>query len=175
MFRLSDNDHSHKDGDVLMKKNLAVGVLLVAAITMVFGSVQAEAQSAEDNPAEVEAGATVFAANCAGCHGDDGMGSSVGRSLIDIAEQGERSRHFLSVSGGRGGMPAWGEQLSVEEIDAALSYVRLTFVSEPAATQEEATPELLAETGVESPLVAVAGVTLFAAGALFVRTARRNE
>ncbi len=75
--------------------------------------------------AEVD-GATVFARSCAGCHGSDGGGGvgvqlSEGRVVEhypDIADQ------IDVITGGRGGMPAFGQRLSEAEIQAVADYVR---------------------------------------------------
>lgn len=171
-----------------MKQNLTVGALLCAAIMLVFGFTQADAQSATDDPAQVEAGKAVFETNCAGCHGTDGTGvSGRGRSLIGIASQeADRSVHFMSITNGKGGMPAFGDQLSDEERDAAISYVRLTFVEAPAAattaadddaaaSDDSAATTELAVTGTETQLFAIGGVTLLAAGALMVHYGRRQD
>ena len=147
---------------------LALGVALVMVLS--FGS--AQAQSAEDDPEMVEAGMAVFEANCAGCHGADGMGTQRGRDLTDVAvQQPDRLVHIDSVTNGKGFMPAFGENLSAEDIDAAISYVRLTFVSEPAA---EAVEELAA-TGSDGDITTIVGVSLVAAGALMVLVSRRRE
>ena len=156
-----------------MKKNVVVGLVLLAATLMVFTGSDAAAQSGEDNPAEVQAGMTVYSGSCAGCHGAEGEGSSRGRPLTGIASQGDRGTHFASVSEGKGGMPAFSSQLSVEQIDASLSYVRLTFVEE-AATTDTAESEL-AVTGAETPLLALGGVAMVAAGAMAVYTSRRFD
>ena len=138
---------------------------------------RAGAQSSTDDPGLVEAGKTVFEMACAGCHGADGMGTERGRPLTDIAsQQPDRSVHIMSVTDGIGFMPAFGENLDAEQIDAAVAYLRLTFVSEDAAADEaDAGPEELAETGAETPLLAVGGITLIAAGALLVTATRRLD
>ncbi len=106
--------------------NIAVVTLIVGA----FGVATAGAQSATDDPAQVEAGMAVFESNCAGCHGVDGTGSDSGRPLTDVATQEpDRLVHIASVTDGKGNMPAFGASLEADEIDAAVSYVRLTFVS----------------------------------------------
>lgn len=109
-------------------------IVLAAAFT-VFGSAAVTAQSADD-PAKVDAGAEVYATSCAGCHGADGEGSNSGPSLVDIASaQPDRTIHIASVTDGKGGMPPFGTALSEEEIDSAVTYVRLTF--QTAAGGEE--------------------------------------
>lgn len=142
--------------------NIAAITLLVGA----FGIANAGAQGATDDPAQVEAGMAVFESNCAGCHGVDGTGSNTGRPLTDIASQEpDRLVHIASVTDGKGNMPAWGPNLEADEIDAAVSYVRLTFVS----AQE---PELAVTGRTTSTLLLVSLTTLV--GGLGLATASRR-
>lgn len=145
-------------------------VLAVVAATMLLvlagGLGSVAAQGDVDDPAQVDAGKIVFETNCAGCHGVDGSGSSTGRPLVGIAAQeADRGVHITSVTEGKGNMPAWGERLSVEEIDSAVSYVRLTFV------QPE--PEL-AVTGVNSTGLVLIGSFAALLGLLMVGLSRRR-
>jgi mono/diheme cytochrome c family protein len=71
-------------------------------------------------------GARVFAANCATCHGAEG-GGGVGPQLSD----GHVVRAFPAVASeiavvtdGRGGMPAFGDQLSAKQISEVVDYTR---------------------------------------------------
>jgi cbb3-type cytochrome c oxidase subunit III len=79
------------------------------------------------------AGAAVFKSKCATCHGKDGRGKTFkakfngARNLTDAAWQ-ERvtdERIFNSITNGRGSkMPAFGDKLSVAEIEALVAHVR---------------------------------------------------
>jgi mono/diheme cytochrome c family protein len=133
-----------------------LAVLGVAALILSVTGGAASAQSDVDDPAEVEAGRMVYEANCSGCHGAEGQGSDVGRSLTDIATQGERSRHIETVTNGRNTMPAFGGSLDETEVSAVVSFVRLEF-----ATPQEAE---LAVTGTHSTPLAFAGLALLLAG-----------
>lgn len=145
----------------------------VAVLTLIvgaFGIAHVGAQGSTDDPAQVEAGMVVFETNCAGCHGVDGTGSNTGRDLTDVAtEQADRLVHVGSVTNGKGGMPAFGGRLEGDEIDAAVSYVRLTFVS--AAAQE---PELAVTGRTTSSLLLVAFATLLGGLALAAASRRTN-
>lgn len=152
-----------------MKRSMFTWVAVGVAVFSLFGLALATGASAQggDDPAQIEAGQAVFELNCAGCHGSDGAGTSQGRPLIGVAvEQPDRSVHVMSVTDGRTVMPAFGERLSAEEIDAAVSYVRLTFVD------PDAEPAALADTGTETGLLAVGGLTMVATGALLAHHAR---
>jgi len=148
--------------------------LLAIALFVVGASGQAVAQGGDD-PIQAEAGAAVYEASCSGCHGDDGTGvAGRGRPLIGIASQGDRATHIASVADGKGGMPAFDARLSSEEIEQAVSYVRLTFV-EAEATPAPAATEELARTGIDSAGLAVIGTALVVGGAGMVGWSRRRQ
>lgn len=158
----------------------ALVAVLGLSMLVLFAQGTAYAQGADD-PGQVEAGQAVYEMSCAGCHGADGMGvAGRGRPLIGIANQGDRATHIASITDGKGGMPAFGERLSEEEIDQAASYVRLTFVDEPAveepAADEPAATETteLALTGVNTTGLAIVGVTMLAGGVQLVTWSRRR-
>ncbi len=75
-----------------------------------------------------EAGATVFADNCAACHGDDATGDrSVGApNLADAiwlhGSTKAEIKHNVSV-GPKGVMPAWSTKLTEAQINAVATYV----------------------------------------------------
>lgn len=141
--------------------------LFLALLLTAIGSAAVSAQAADD-PADVDAGREVYANSCAGCHGAEGEGSDSGRSLIDIAtQQPDRTVHIASVTDGKGGMPAFGGGLSDEEIDASVSFVRLTF--QTAAGDEE-----LPLTGLNGALPFF-GAGLLAFGLLLERLSRWNR
>ncbi len=144
-----------------------VFVLVAAFSALIMGATAAGAQNETDDPALVEQGEAVYAASCAGCHGADGAGSDAGRPLTGIAVQ-ERDRlvHIASVTDGKGGMPAFGGSLSDEEIDAAVTFVRLTFVAEQPLDE-------LPNTGFASDLLFVAAA-LMAGGVLMVGATLRR-
>lgn len=140
--------------------------MLVAFIG--WGATPASAQSADDDPALFDAGQAIYQGGCAGCHGDDGMGSDTGRSLIGIAaQQPDRLVHVTSVTDGKGGMPALGERLSPEDIDAAVTYVRLAFVQEDEMNE-------LPRTGASDWIIGL-GITLLVVGAIAVRYEHREH
>lgn len=84
-----------------------------------------------DDIGHLELGSQVFAAACAGCHGSDGRGSPLGPTLVAIAAaEPDRSFHVAVVTYGTGQMVGRGQSLSPEEIDAVVSYIRLSFVDD---------------------------------------------
>lgn len=141
---------------------------LVLALVALMSPVSAGAQSDVDDPALLEAGEAIFVEGCAGCHGADGAGTDFGRPLLGIADQQpDRLVHIASVRDGKGGMPAFGDSLSDEEIDAAVAYVRLTF-------QAERSVDELPNTGAE-PFILIAGASLLLLGIGLTEYSRRNR
>jgi alcohol dehydrogenase (cytochrome c) len=79
-----------------------------------------EASTAGGNP---EAGMAVFSENCSICHGSDGHGGNGGPDLRTMPKAKTEAGAIEQVTNGGGGMPAFGEQLSEEEIKDVASYV----------------------------------------------------
>ncbi len=68
-----------------------------------------------------EAGSTVYADNCAGCHAEDGSGGS-GPALVGEADEGEE---FVAlVLDGEEDMPAFSDTLSDQDIADVLAFVQ---------------------------------------------------
>ena len=75
-------------------------------------------------------GAAIFGQRCAGCHGGDGSGGigprlAAGRVLAVFPDAQEQ---IAVVANGRGGMPAFAERLTAEEIAAVVEYTRTVLV-----------------------------------------------
>ena len=71
-------------------------------------------------------GAAVFGQRCAGCHGGDGSGGigprlAAGRVLANFPDPQDQ---IAVVTDGRGGMPAFAERLTPDEIAAVVDYTR---------------------------------------------------
>lgn len=142
--------------------------LAIAGAIAVVTPVAVSAQSTTDDPAQLDAGQVVFETSCAGCHGVDGTGTNTGRPLTGIAnDEPDRLVHIESVTMGKGGMPAFESELSGDEIDAAVTYVRLSFSG--SGTLQE-----LPRTGTSPELLMAAGFLLVAGFALN-ETARRRR
>lgn len=73
-------------------------------------------------------GATLFADNCASCHGETGMGDRE-QGAPNLADAiwlygGDRASLIDSITNARFGvMPAWGQRLSEEDVRAVATYV----------------------------------------------------
>ena len=132
----------------------------------------AAAQDADD-PALIEEGAVLYGTNCAGCHGPDGEGTGFGRSLVGVAAQEpDRGVHVASVANGIRNMPEFASSLSEDEIDAVVSFVRLSFVPEQTDDAESEREEL-PRTGGTLTLAAL-GSAMLGAGLLLDRLGRRT-
>jgi cytochrome c6 len=90
------------------------------------GLVTANLSAAEDNPA----GAAIFKSKCQTCHGADGAGTAVGKSLnaADLRSaqvQSKPDTELLGViSDGKGNMPGFKGNITDDEIHAVLAHVR---------------------------------------------------
>src|SRR5467141_1303763 len=102
----------------LLARTLAIAIFLGAASWLGFGQ-----------PANTSAAST-YKRNCVSCHGQDGRGSTVGKSLhtadFHSAQVQQQSDAQLAgvVAEGRGNMPAFGTRLSKDQIDALVRYIR---------------------------------------------------
>ncbi|HWT02033.1 MAG TPA: c-type cytochrome [Pyrinomonadaceae bacterium] len=75
---------------------------------------------------------TLFARNCATCHGSDGRGETVPGKISGVPNLADRKwqesvdekRMAASITHGRGSMPSFEEKLSQNEIASLVSHVR---------------------------------------------------
>jgi mono/diheme cytochrome c family protein len=102
----------------LLARMLVLAVFLGGAASVGFGE-----------PANNSAAST-YKTNCVSCHGQDGRGSAVGKSLhaadFHSAQVRQQSDEQLAnvIAEGRGNMPAFGTRLSKGQVDALVKYVR---------------------------------------------------
>jgi len=103
--------------DVLAR---AAGLLIIVVM------LAANSAAAEDSAA----GAAVYKSKCATCHGPDGGGTAVGKSLkvadLRSAEVQSRSDAELTqvISDGKDNMPGFKATITDDEIHAVLAHVR---------------------------------------------------
>ena len=110
--------------------------LIVSAAAAVFLLALAAHSLAASLPDEShknpDSSSSLFAKNCATCHGKDGRAKTFkakfnhARDLTDPEWQVSVTdeRLFNSITNGRGHMPAWGKKLSEAEINSLVAYVR---------------------------------------------------
>ena len=86
----------------------------------------APATTTQDTTPDTQAsGEELYDASCAACHGTDlegGVGPALDRTS-DAAELSD-ARYVLRISDGRGSMPAFSDQLTSDEIDEIIAYIR---------------------------------------------------
>ena len=69
------------------------------------------------------AGKAVWADNCAGCHGLAGTGGNGGPSLVDNPNASDPAKVREQVTNGGGGMPAFKDTLTQQQINNVAAYV----------------------------------------------------
>lgn len=76
-------------------------------------------------PETAASGKDLYDANCAACHGTE-LEGGVGPPLDRTSDASELSdaRYVLRTTEGRGDMPAFADQLTSEEIDEIIAYIR---------------------------------------------------
>jgi cytochrome c551 len=105
-----------------MRRLLLIAVAAALIAGACGGDPHSDVTKARD-ASSVAAGATIWAAACAQCHGDNLQGGS-GPGLVD-AELGHPDSDFIDVvTNGKGSMPALGGELTAEEIVQVVDYVR---------------------------------------------------
>lgn len=116
------------------------GILSRDEVRTVAAYVQSLSGGGDADAATLAAGATLFADNCATCHGDDGRGlDEMGApDLTDDAwiYGGDSATLFTTIYGGRmGHMPAWEDRLSLADRKILAVYVLGLGKSDAAAAE----------------------------------------
>ncbi|HLJ64101.1 MAG TPA: cytochrome c [Stellaceae bacterium] len=95
-------------------------VYVMVALLWVEGAL-AEGTEAEG---DVQKGKALYSQICSHCHGLNMV--NPGNASFDLRQfpHDDRTRFFTSVTQGKNQMPAWGDLLESEEIEAIWSYVR---------------------------------------------------
>jgi cytochrome c55X len=76
-----------------------------------------------DQAATVATGKKIYTSNCARCHGLNMVTSGAGFFDLRKFPLDQRERFNTSVTKGIRGMPAWGDTLKAEDLDALWVYV----------------------------------------------------
>ena len=84
---------------------------------------QSPAEPTDEGEGDPEAGAAVWSDNCAGCHGLDGGGANGGPSLVGNEAALDPERVQAQVTNGGGGMPAFKDTLTEQQIGDVSAYV----------------------------------------------------
>src|SRR5260221_7007089 len=100
-------------------------LMLFVRLTLFVGSI-ARAKPGTDSAA----GSATFRTKCAMCHGQDGGGSEVGKSMnvpdlrSPAVQKLPDSQLAQIISDGKGGMPPFKNSLSEDQINATVKYIR---------------------------------------------------
>lgn len=121
--------HRWWGGQMRMRRQAAVVLMGVVVVAGCGG--EDDPGTATERPAttiagDLQLGERVFARNCASCHGrggDGGMGPKLADGRV-VERYPDPRDHREVVVEGRGAMPAWGDRLTDEEIDAVVRYER---------------------------------------------------
>jgi cytochrome c6 len=109
-----------------MARHCSTASAVVVAVALAFLGL-ASVTGARDKD---DSGKDIFESNCAMCHGDDGTGTDAGRSLgapdlsSDDVQKLSDDMLFDVISKGKNNMPSFKDQLSQDDIKAAISHVR---------------------------------------------------
>ena len=87
------------------------------------GVLLAPAAARAQDGAQVAAGADIYRDKCAECHGERLVNPGSSFDLRKLRPD-ERARFDKSVTDGKGQMPAWGGQLSDDDMNALWAYIR---------------------------------------------------
>ena len=80
------------------------------------------AEGHDDNGATTTNAADIFSQRCLGCHGEDREGDNGPALLPDVLTK-DPSVYVNTITNGSGPMPAWGNRLSADEINALVEFI----------------------------------------------------
>jgi mono/diheme cytochrome c family protein len=105
---------------------IKTGISLAAAVALWSATAAAQAQSQDQNfsAQQIATGAEIFARNCSPCHGAR-MQDPEGAFDLRKFPPGEHDRFVRSVTNGKSQMPAWGDLLKGDDIEALWAYVTI--------------------------------------------------
>jgi mono/diheme cytochrome c family protein len=95
------------------------------------------------SPGVIDKGSALYSANCSPCHGEDGAGEQLGSAnFTDLREMDRLAPRdlYLTITQGRGSMPAWQSLLLQDERWAVIDYLR-TFTYDPSLPESLGTDE----------------------------------
>lgn len=103
-----------------MSREIWMGAIIIVAIAGIAGA------CGPDDADPTAMGETLYAQNCATCHGAEGTGEPGVYPPLAGSEfvMGEPEPLIELVLSGRGGMPPFGGDLNDREVAAVLSYIR---------------------------------------------------
>lgn len=114
-------NYSIRRGHAPRRSNRIIGLLLLFAVA----ALPVAASANKDFPPKlVKHGEQLYLINCSRCHGVR-LVNPVGYTF-DLRQfpPDQRERFFHSVAKGKGNMPAWGDLLKPDQIEALWAYVK---------------------------------------------------
>ena len=81
-----------------------------------------DADDDSENEAAAIDAAAIFSTSCSSCHGAEREGGG-GPPLLPANLTGDVSDYVNTITNGSGPMPAWGNRLSADEINALVEYI----------------------------------------------------
>ena len=105
--------------------------VIFAAISLSSGVMVSQLAAASSRPPANSAGSNTYKTTCVSCHGADGRGSPLGRSLhAPDLHSGQVQRQSVAdltqvITAGKNNMPPFGNRLTKDQIDAVTKYVRM--------------------------------------------------
>jgi mono/diheme cytochrome c family protein len=102
---------------------IAAGAIGIATPHSRASTPASEAASGPEPAADPSPGKKLFRENCSRCHGFDMMNPAPGVADLRALPLDDKSRFVVSVSDGKGAMPAWRAVLTPEDIENLWSYV----------------------------------------------------
>lgn len=137
--RVSERAYAPSGGKASVGRSVAGGVAILLGAVVLFGVIfdngpgfiSFGSVSPEGEPSEVDVGTSIdtatgdqlYVQNCAGCHGQAGEGGS-GPALVGNEALTDDSAVVEQILNGGGGMPAWQNRLSDEEVAAVGTHIR---------------------------------------------------
>lgn len=108
-----------------------LSVLALAIVGVLVWGFTSYAQSRRKPAPKKVSAAAVYTQNCARCHGADGAGTGLGKSLDapdltdpDVQREMSAARIRQVINNGDGAMPAFKNKLKPNEVSAVTGYVR---------------------------------------------------
>jgi mono/diheme cytochrome c family protein len=105
---------------------LTTATRLAAAVALWCAAAAAQDKSQAESfpPQQIATGAEIFSRNCSPCHGAR-MQDPEGAFDLRTFPPGEHDRFVRSVTNGKNQMPAWGDLLKRDDVEALWAYVTM--------------------------------------------------
>ncbi len=109
-----------------IRRAVRVGIITLSASAMMFLAVAGSASTAN----AADTGQSLFKANCAVCHGEDGKGSATGKALnvADLTSEAvqklTKAQIVKQIEDGKGNMPPFKSSLNHDQVEMLVAYVR---------------------------------------------------